>query len=130
VRDWTCEIAIESDCSQLLFMGIAYDKIHARETGDFGWSPLGIAASDNDSGVGILPAHAADGGTSVLIGAAGHRARVQDDYRSLLGTGCTGKTELFELTFKGGPISLRGAASKVLYKEFGHTLWYRTPESL
>ncbi len=37
---------------------------------------------------------------------------------------------LLELAFKRGAVGLRGAATKVFYKEFGHTLWYRTPESL
>jgi hypothetical protein len=45
-------------------------------------------------------------------------------------TGGTRKSALFELPFEGGAIGLSGAAAEILYKESGHTLWYRTPEFL
>jgi hypothetical protein len=62
----------------LVLVRISNYQIYARECCDFFRCSLGVAASNYDSCVGILAADSADGGASVMIGACGDRARVQD----------------------------------------------------
>jgi len=124
------KIAIQGNGSEIVLVGIAYDQVYSRQGCDFFWGSLGVAAGDDDAYVRVLAAHAADGGARILVGAIGHRAGIQNDDGGVLGAGRAGQPTLLELAFKSSAVRLRGAASKILYKEFGHTLWYRTPESV
>jgi hypothetical protein len=111
-------------------MRVADDQVHSWQGGDLFRSALRIASGDDDSGFRVLAADSANRGARVLVGARSHRAGVEDYDGSLRGTGGTRKSALFELPFEGGAIGLIGAAAEVFDKESGHTLWYRTPESL
>ena len=111
-------------------MRIADDEVNAGQRSDFFRRPLSVAAGDDDSRVRVLAAHAPDGSTRILIRTVGYRAGVQDYDGRLPDAGCARQAPLFELAFKSRPIGLGSAASKIFYKEFGHTLWYRTPESV
>src|SRR5579863_3944819 len=107
-------------------MGIAYDEMHAGERRNFLGSALRVASRDNDFGLGILAANAANCSTRVLVGSGGDGAGIEDNERGL-GGGCGARqSSLLELSFKSGAVRLSGATAEVFYKESGHTLWYRT----
>jgi hypothetical protein len=67
------------DLRELVLVGVADDQGHAGESGDFFRGTLGVAAGDYDLRLGILAAHAADGGARVLVGARGDGAGVHDN---------------------------------------------------
>ena len=111
-----------------MLVRVADDEVYSGQGRQFFRSALRVASGDNNSGVGILPAHSANRGARILIRTVGHRAGVQDDDGGPSGRGSTNQPALLELAFQGGAIGLRGTTAKVFYKESGHTLWYRIAE--
>ena len=76
---------------------------------------MGVAACDDDPGLGILTLNAPDGRACILIGRSGDRASVQHDNRSLPGSGGARDTKFLELAFESGAVGLGSTATEILY---------------
>jgi len=81
---------------------------------------LRIASCDQDSGLGVLPVHPADGCPRILICSGCDCAGIQDynirfSSRAGLRQSLCGK-----LAFDGGTVRLGGATAKILYVVGGH----------
>ena len=109
-----------------MLVRISDDEIYARQRSDFFRSTLRVAAGDDDSGIGILPAHSSNGGSRILIRSRGHGAGVKNDERGIGGIRRARQSALGELALESGAIRLGGATAEVFDEESGHTLWYRT----
>ena len=103
-------------------MRVADDQADAGEFCDLFGGALRVASGDDDAGVGVLALHAADGGAGVLIGRSGDGAGVEDDDGGVCGFVGARESLLFELTFEGRAIGLRGAAAEVFDVISGHML--------
>src|SRR5262245_12900508 len=83
----------------------------------FGGSTLGVAAGDEDPGVGVFAMSTANGGSRILIGGRRHRAGVQH-HKISLGCRCgVLQAFLLELAFDCGAVSLRSTTTKALQKK-------------
>jgi hypothetical protein len=56
----------------------------------------------------------------ILVGGGSHRAAIQDDEFGRSRVNYRAKAAMGQLSFKGGPISLRRAAAEILEKKSGH----------
>ena len=109
-----CEIFAEHQIGKLVFMRVADHHVDAGKRGDFLWSALGIASSDDDFRQRILPLDAPYGGASVLVGGVCDSTGIKN-YQARLRGGGRDEAASLELALDGGAVGLRGAAAEVLY---------------
>src|SRR5579884_4363493 len=101
-------------------MRIAHHPGNSGKSGNLLWSALCVAAGDHDFGIGIFTMNAANGGTGILVRRGGHSAGIEHNNPGFFSTTCRCKTLCRKLAFQSGPVSLCGAASKVLNKKSWH----------
>ena len=72
------------ECRQIEFLVLAEHIIDALYVGDLVGFELGIAARDDEDGIGMLPPDAVDDLTVLMIGSIGDGAGVDDAYIRML----------------------------------------------
>jgi len=83
---------------------------------------LGVAASDDELGGGIMSVDFADGVARLSVGGSGYGAGVEDDDGGGGGIGGGSIAAVEELAFDGGTVSLGGTAAELLDVKCGHDL--------
>ena len=103
-----------------MLTGVSNYFADSRQGCNFFRGALGVATRHNDLASGVFAMDAADGGACVLIGGGGHRTRIQDNDLGLFRGWCSLQSTLRELALQGRAVSLRGAASEILYVKTCH----------
>lgn len=107
-------------------MRVADDGADAGKGGDFIGRTLRVASGNDDSSLGIVTAHAADGGAGILIGRCCHRASIEN-HDVGFGCGRFDQASLFELAFERSAVGLGRAASEILHVIAGHVFYGSVP---
>src|SRR5579864_2364398 len=107
-----------------MLMGIAHHPGHARKSGDFLRSALGIAARDDDLCRWIFAMDTANGGAGVLVCCGGDSTGIEYDHLGLSGGVRRCKALIGQLALQGRSIRLGGAAAETLDKKTGHEGYY------
>jgi len=102
-------------------MGISNHPSDAFERRNLFGNALRVASGNQDFGLRLLPADAADGRASVLIGRRSYRTGVENDDSGVGSCVNAPQTVVRKLAFDGRPIRLRRAASEVLNVVTSHS---------
>ena len=105
------------EIGDLRLVRIPYNPLDSRHPGQFVRRALGVAAGDQNPGMGIFAVHAADGGARIAIGFGSDGACIQDDQIGVLARFGFGQTAFGELGFERGAIGLRSPATEILDKK-------------
>ena len=82
---------------------------------------LGITAGNHDLCAGVFAMDAPDRGAGVLVRGGSHRAGIEHHNFGFRGRTGRRQTLRGKLALQGGPVRLRGAATKALYKKSRHS---------
>jgi len=92
----------------------------AGECGEFFGSALGVAASNDDAGGGIVSMKFADGVAGLGVGSRSDSTSVEDDDIGGFGGTRQGAAAFEELAFDGSAVGLSGAAAELFDVQGGH----------
>jgi len=103
-----------------MLVRIPHDPSHTRQSGEFVWRTLRVAACDQNAAAGILPLQAPNRCPRILVGTLGNRTGVEDDDFSFASFVRSLQPALEELVFERCSVGLSRSASKILYVEAAH----------
>ena len=104
----------------MILVAVADHGGDAGQGGDFLRRSLGIAAGDDDAGLGIGSTDAADVGAGVAVGLGGDGAGVHHDHIGVPQVGGGERVQAVEAGGDGVSVGLAGAASEIFHMEPGH----------
>jgi hypothetical protein len=102
-------------------VAVAHDGCDAGQGGQLGRSALGVAASDDDAGLGIAAVCAADKGACGAVGFGGYAAGVDDDDLGIGGV-LQRVAAGAQMSGDGFAIGTRGSAAEVMNVKIRHKL--------